>query len=774
MSEIIRDHNSVDEYKNDMVLYSIAVILKRAIPEIRDGLKPIQRRIIWDLYHDMKGNGFVKSKRVSGDVIGKYSPHGDDSAYQAFLPILNWYQTKLPLLEGQGIFGTLAGDRAAASRYTEVRLSKFALEAVVKDFEDDLRVVDFVSNFDQSLKEPSYLPVCVPLLLMQGNSGIAVGISSDIPVHNVIETLEVTRHLLKNPDYKFILVPDQCQPTYIIDTDWNKINEYGGKFTVRGIVKKGVYRGARDKEDYPALYILSTPDGVYSDQIRVQLEELAEKKQVPMIRDIYDNTKGNHVEIIIQLNKGSDIEYVKRLLYKKTSIEVSKRVNFEIIDGIDSKNISYRDYLLRWIEYRKITKYRQYNLRLRNISTKKHTLDTYVQAMESGYIDEIIALIRRQKKVEDKNVLTEFIISKCNMTKLQAEYLLSVDLRRLATGYLPIYKHEINELEKKYKECEAKIINKDLIVQEIDDELLYIEKKYGTPRLATIIKDKDDIDIPKGTFKLVITMNNYIRKLSLEDKVYTIRGDKAKYIMIVDNTEHVLLFDHRGRVFRLPVWKIFPTDKNSIGINIQMILKNCTGNIISAIYEPLYKQAVNMTNPRQYLVSITNNNFIKRIDLNDISNIPINGIIYTKVNIDDMVRGVLIAGINMDILIYTTNKVLRLHIKDIPEFKRASIGSRAINTTNNIMGMSIIYPDSKYIISITENGKLNKVSIDAILSNKRGISVGNNITRISKGDKLVSILVANNNDSIYIVSSNNIYNILVSDIPIGTTVSSGI
>lgn len=773
MSETIKEHNSLEEYKNDMTAYSIAVIRRRALAEIRDGLKPIQRRIVWDLYHDMRGNGLVKSQRVSGDVIGKYSPHGADAAYQAFRPILNDFQTKLPLLEGQGNFGTLAGDGASAARYTEVKLSQFAYDAIIKNLEDDVRVVDFSPNFDQTLKEPDYLPVSVPLLLMQGCNGIAIGISANIPVHNTVEVIEVTRHLLRDPNYKFVLVPDQCQPTYIINTDWKKINKCGGNFRVRGIVETGTYRGPRDHEDFPALFVKSLPDGVYSGDIYEQIEALHDKKQVPMIRDMWDTTK-NSVNIIIQLNKGADPEYVKQLLYKKTSIETTMRVNFEVIDGIESKNMSYREYLLKWIEYRKITKARQYNLRARNLNTRIHTLQTYVQAMESGYIDEIIGMIRRQKRVEDKNILTEFIITKCKMTKLQAEYLLAIDLRRLAAGYLPIYKAEITKLTAEQKICEDHILDKNLIVQDIDEELLFLEKKYGTPRMAKVIKESDDTDIPQGTFKLVITENNFVRKLSLDDKVLAIKGDQPKFIMKVENTENIILFDNKGRVFSLPVHKVTPTDvKTGTGLDLKLLIKNCTADIAAAIYESYLKKAATITKNKHFLAVVTANNFIKKMDLNDFVNIPVAGMIYTKLTQDDEVKDVIITPSTLDVIVYSGHKALRIAASDIPDYKRASQGVYAMNTKDKISGLSLIYPDAKYIVIVTASGKISKFDIIGLERSKR-CKAGSSVIKLGKTDSIVSIAGVNDNNTLSVITTNGRHIIKVSDIPVGSSASSGI
>lgn len=770
-NEKIKEHDSLEEYKDNMAKYSIVVTRRRALAEIRDGFKPIQRRLLWDMYNDIKSTGFVKSQRVTGDVIGKYSPHGADSAYLAIRPMINIFQCRIPLFTPHGDFGGVDGSPASAARYTELKLSKAAYDIIFDNMKDDPKVVDYSPNFDNTLKEPDFLPTSIPLLLINGSSGIAVGISSSIPVHSPIEVIEVTRKLLRDPNADFVLIPDQCSPCHIIDTDWRAINQHGGSFRVRGRVEFGEYRAGRDREAYPAIFIKSLPDGVYSNTIKEAVEKMAEKKECPMIKDIYDNTK-TIVDIVIQCNKGADLEFVKQLLYKKTGLESSISVNFEAIDGIECHYMSYRDYLLKFIEYRKMTKFRQHNFRLMNIKTRMHILATYLKAMESGYIDEIVGMIRRQKNVQDRSVMTEYIIKHCDMTQLQAEYILSSDLRKLAEGYIPIYKEEYKKLQEEFAFTEEFVLDKAKIIDEIDQEMLEIEKAYGTPRYCDIIKASDDTNIPKGTFKIVISENNYIRKLSLEDKALAIKGDQPKFIMKVENTESLLLFDNKGKVFKLPVHKVNPTDKSSPGIDIKLLIRNCTADIAAVIYEPTLKQVLEIKNTKHFLTTVSEGNFIKKIDLEDFINVPTSGMIYTKLANNDSVKDVMITPNKLDVIVYSGHKALRISVNDIPVYKRASQGVLAMNTTDTISGISLVYPDAKYIVIVTATGRFNKFNITGLDRSARN-KAGSSVIKLAKGDRIVAIYGVNDTDVLKISTTNTKHEINISDIVIGSSVSSG-
>jgi len=763
--EKIIDRRSDEMYREDMIKYLIIVNRRRAFPEIKDGLKVVERRILYDMY-DLNAIGHtLKSARITGDVMGKYHPHS--SSYGSMVVMAQPFTYKVPLISGQGNWGTVMGDGPAAERYTEAKISPFAYDCVISELKESKRAVNWKDNYSREYKEPEYLPVKVPLLIIEGSFGIGVGIQSSIPPHNLIEVLEATRALLRDPNYDPILIPDHCQPLQIFDTDWAEISHTGvGKYTVRGIVQLQY-----EKKDIPVLHILSLPDNVSEDKVIDKLMDLYKAKQLPMVTDINSASKSS-IDIRIVLKKGSDVEYVKQIIYAKTPVQSNVSVNFMVVDDINPKRMGYKEYLQKFIDTRMTIKLRLYCNKRAVADTRRHKLETYIDFIETGKIDQLTAFIKKQN-VTDSSVLNEYLVQKFHMTDLQASYILSTSIMQLSKGYLNKYKAEYKELVKEIADYESAIIDGGKrIKKEIDDELVEIEKKYGTPRLCKVVKAKDVEGIPAGVFKLVITENNFIRKLQENDKVNVIRGDNPKFILRVDNQESVLLFDNKGKVFKLPVHKIQLTDRSSAGIDVRILIKNCTANIIAAVYEPMIQKFIKGSR-KHFLVAATKYNLIKRMDLDDFANVNTSGLIYTVLkDPTDEVVGLSIAPVALDVVIYSDQKALRTNMTQIPRIKRMSQGSKAMDTNNPIEGISVIYPDAKYILVVTEKGRINKLSINALMPHKRATG-GINVIKLSSGDRIFSIHGVTDNDVLHVVTLMGIFDINTSDIKERSAVAVG-
>lgn len=763
--EKIIDRRSDEMYREDMIKYLIIVNRRRAFPEIKDGLKVVERRILYDMY-DLNAIGHtLKSARITGDVMGKYHPHS--SSYGSMVVMAQPFTYKVPLISGQGNWGTVMGDGPAAERYTEARISPFAYDCVISELKESKRAVNWKDNYSREYKEPEYLPVKVPLLIIEGSFGIGVGIQSSIPPHNLIEVLEATRALLRDPNYDPILIPDHCQPLQIFDTDWAEISHTGvGKYTVRGIIQVQY-----EKKDIPVLHILSLPDNVSEDKVIDKLMDLYKAKQLPMVTDINSASKSS-IDIRIVLKKGSDVEYVKQIIYAKTPVQSNVSVNFMVVDDINPKRMGYKEYLQKFIDTRMTIKLRLYCNKRAVADTRRHKLETYIDFIETGKIDQLTAFIKKQN-VTDSNVLNEYLVQKFHMTDLQASYILSTSIMQLSKGYLNKYKAEYKELVKEIADYESAIIDGGKrIKKEIDDELVEIEKKYGTPRLCKVVKAKDAEGIPAGIFKLVITENNFIRKLQENDKVNVIRGDNPKFILRVDNQESILLFDNKGKVFKLPVHKIQLTDRSSAGIDVRILIKNCTANIIAAVYEPMIQKFIKGSR-KHFLVTATKYNLIKRMDLDDFANVNTSGLIYTVLkDPTDEVVGLSIAPVALDVVIYSDQKALRTNMTQIPRIKRMSQGSKAMDSNNPIEGISVIYPDAKYILVVTEKGRINKLSINALMPHKRATS-GINVIKLSPGDRIFSIHGVTDNDVLHVVTLMGIFDINTSDIKERSAVAVG-
>lgn len=763
--EKIIDRRSDEMYREDMVKYLIIVNRRRAFPEIKDGLKVVERRIMYDMYDLNAINKTLKSARITGDTMGKYHPHS--SSYGSMVVMAQPFTYKIPLIAGQGNWGTVMGDGPAAERYTEAQISPFAYDCVISELKESKRAVNWKDNYSGEYKEPEYLPVKVPLLIIEGSFGIGVGIQSSIPPHNLVEVLEATRALLKDPNYDPILIPDHCQPLQIFDTDWKQISHTGvGKYTVRGIVQLQY-----EKKDIPVLHILSLPDNVSEDKVIDKLMDLYKAKQLPMVTDINSASKTS-IDIRIVLKKGSDVEYVKQMIYAKTPVQSNTSVNFMVVDDITPKRMGYKEYLQKFIDNRMTIKLRLYCNKRAVADTRRHKLETYIEFIESGKIDQLTAFIKKQNVV-DSSVLNEYLVQKFHMTDLQASYILTTNIMQLSKGYLNKYKAEYKELVKQIADYESAIVDGGKrIRREIDEELLEIEKKYGTPRLCKVVKGKDAEGIPAGTFKIVITENNFIRKLQENDKVNAVRGDNPKFILKVDNQESILIFDNKGKVFKLPVHKVQLTDKSSVGIDVRILIKNCTANIIAAVYEPLIQKFIKGSR-KHFLVSVTKDNLIKRMDLDDFANVNTSGLIYTVLrDPSDEIVGISISPVALDVVIYSDQKALRTNMSQIPRIKRMAQGSKAMDTTKPIEGLSVIYPDAKYILVVTEKGRINKLSINALMPHKRA-TCGMNVIKLSPGDKIFSIHGVTDNDVLHVVTLNGIFDINTIDIKERSAVATG-
>ena len=776
MAEIIHDKNAIKQFKEDTVIYSIEVNRKRMIPDVRDGLLRVQRRILDSMFNQLPcATKPVKTAEVVGNVIGRSHPHGNSSVESAIKLMANWFDSKVPLIDSKSNMGSMQGDDAAAPRYTEIMLSDFAKECVIAELANSKDIVDWSLTFNNRSKEPEYLPVAVPLLLINGSFGIGIGMKTEIPKHNLVEVIDATLKLIKNPNAQVVLIPDQCMECEIIDTNWKSIcNKGSGSYIARSKIDIEYIK------DYPCLVIKSLPDRVFFDRgnsqnggVKYKILDMIKDGKLPQISAIEEHSHGDDMRIVIKLKKGSDPNYVKELLYKSTQLQYTFGVNFEVLDGYKPIPMSYKAYLQFFIEQRKITKFRLYCSLLQKYKTKYHEREAYVKVLESGEIDTIIKMIRNQSKGDDDG-LVEFLVKKVHITDLQAKFILNSNIKALSKIYLNKYKEDMKKYSELSKEYEAKITNEDLLIKDIVDELEYYKKKYGEPRKCTVISKDAVTNIPSGTFKIVITENNYIKKLASDDYVGSYRGDNPKHVMIVENTEDIILFSKQGKVFRIPIHKVPMCEKNSIGQDIRIILKGLTSDITAVMYVPVLKDAANGI-PKSYITMVTNNNCIKKLDLEEFLTVPPSGIIYTKLNDGDYVKSVALIPDNLDVVLYSNRKALRVPMTKIPNYRRSTLGVSAMNLKNgeNIDGMSILYPNTTDIVVITQSGRINKFSISGLPISDRYKS-GNSIIRLGKTDVIKSVYGVNDNNVITVYTKNTKFDIPVSEIERGSSVSSGI
>lgn len=702
--------------------------------------------------------------------------HGDEfisvhnsAIYGTIKPLANWFETNIPLIDGGGNFGTFQGDREAASRYTECRLSKFAIENILGEIMDSPEAVDWSPTYNEATTEPDYLPVKVPLLLINGSFGIGLGLRAEIPSHNINEVIDATLALMDNPNARICLVPDHCMPCEIFNTDFEKICNLGfGHYRVRGKIDIEQYKGKT------ALIIKSCPNLTFLDGIVDKIEDLIKKKKLIQIENMFDESTVDNMRYVILLKPGSDPNYVKDVIYKNTSLEQMNRINLETLDGLKPLRMSYRSYLLSFIDFRKLTKFRVYTNMLQAVQTKIHEREAYIRVLESGEIDNIINIIKKQKTVDD-NFLIEYLIKKLGITDLQAQYIINSDLKKLSYGYLEKYKSEAKEFEIERQNIMSHAMNEKMIENDIREELLAIKAKYGKPRTCPIISANTDSDIPKGEMILGITDKNFVMKVPSGSNLPISKNGVTKKIIMIDNTDSLLIFDEVGKVFKLPVHKIPFSDKSSGGTDIRFLIKSLTANITTIIPESVVKNFAGKGayNNKHYLITLTNSGLVKRMDLDDFITVPPSGIIYAKVDKGDFVKDIVIAHSNFNTVIYSDRKAIVINVNDIPYLKRNTKGSKAMSNVDYVDGICVIYNGCTDIVVITESGRMNRISVLGGISNTARGKSGSNLIKLSSGDKIVSVVSGNENDLIHVNSVGGKEIIKIADLELGSSISAG-
>lgn len=773
MAEKIIKAGVVDGYVSEMARYAIGDNIRRMLPDVRDSFKPVQRRILYGMeeLNAVSEATRKKSARIVGDVMGKYHPHGDQSIYGAMDTLTGWWKCKMPLIIGWGNWGNFQGDKPAAMRYTEAYLSPFANDCVLGLIKKYRSVVDWNPNFDGSTKEPDMLPTMVPLLLINGASGIGVGVKMDVPKHNFHEVIQEARAMLKDPNHQVVLIPDHCLECDIIDANWKKIcNEGNGKYRVRGRIEIGEYKGK------PALFIKSLPDGVNSDSIKAKLEEMVVKGVlVNQINDIVWEGSDKEMNLVVQLKKDKDPYYIREIVYKNTGAESSYTINFEAVYGVSHTRFSYTSYMQMYIESAKFILFRLYCSKYHDAMTRAHELEAYIKVMNSGKIDDIYKAIRKNSK-SDNSELINWLCGLLDITEFQAAFIIKAPLSKFSKGNMVAYQAEYNECIATAAENRDIILNdghngtKDMIAEKLDELLQEYDKKYGTKRICKVLKEADYSGVPKGIFKIVVTENNFIRKLMENENVGVIKGDNPNYIIKADNTENILLFSNKGKVFKLPVANIPLSDKGP-GTDIRMLCKGLTSDIANVLYEPDVLAASKLE-WKHYLVVVSAGNSIKRLELEDFLSVPPSGILFTKLNDADFIQDVSIVPDGLDMVIYSGHKALRFPVRDIPIYKRNAVGVASMNTNEFIGGISTLYNDITHIAVVTKSGKINKFDVVGMPIGKRN-QAGSSVIKLGSTDSIISIHGVNDNSVIRIISANGTTDVVMKDIPSSSSVAAG-
>ena len=450
---------------------------------------------------------------------------------------------------------------------------------------------------------------------------------------------------------------------------------------------------------------------------------------------------------------------------------MSQSVNFSVLHGIEQVRFSYTSYLQAFLIQRKNTKFRKYCNLLQKVKTNIHEKELCIKIITSPKLDEIINRIRKSKYKNDTETI-EWMIKYLGITDLQAKFLINYPLKRLSPAYIQYYKDELKKAKEKEAFYMDMILNEDKLMKEIRDELVYFKQKYGFPRKSSVISLSEMSNVPKGMFNVVITENNYIKKLPENETIGAYKGDNPVNVINIDNTNSLILVTSHGRMFKIPVHKIPIAAKNSIGIDIRIMIKGIASPVVGMFdYDKVLQ--LSKLKKKWYAVICTENNYIKKVDLEDLLIATPSGIILTKLNDGDSVKEVKLIPNDIDIVIYSKKKALRCHMTDIPNYRRNTIGVYAMNTSDKIDGIAAIDPSVTDIVAITEGGKVNKFDISGLALSER-YKAGSNVIKLGKNDSIHSLFGAKDTDILHITTRNDKFDLVVKDIPRSSSISSGV
>ena len=817
-----------DEMSSSYLSYAMSVIVSRALPDVRDGLKPVHRRIIYAMY---KGGydwsrPFRKSARIVGDVIGKYHPHGDQSVYDALVRMVQDFSMSLPLITGQGNFGSIDGDPPAAMRYTETKLGKIA-QFLTEDLEK--KTVSYRNNYDETEKEPTVLPSQYPNLLVNGAGGIAVGMATSIPPHNLGEIINATTAYIENKDItisqlmKHIPGPDFPTGGLIIGKDIIKqgYNKGRGSFKIRGEIDVEEKKNGRD-----TLIIKSIPYQINKSVLNERIAQLARDKKIEGIRDIRDESNREGIRVVIELRKGIEPETVRRQLYKLTSIESSFGFNTLAIVDNKPKILNLKEFLSEFVKFRESTLIKRIKFDLLKAEERAHILIGIATSAEN--IDEVIKIIKNSKDTESakKNLLgkkwkvkksTKLIsliekkknVSSYQLSEQQVVAILELRLQKLTAFGISEIETELNKLSDLIVKYNKILNSKKELYKLIISELTNIKDKFAVPRRTKIIDAVLNYNIEetiqKESVVINITKQGYIKRSALTSLKAQKRGGKGKsgivtrdedfVVQIFTANTHtpVLFFSTQGLVYKIKAYKIPEGTSVSKGKSIFNLLPLKSHHSISSIM-PLPEDENEWK--KLFVVFVTANGNVRKNTLEDFVNINISGKIAMKLEENDKIVAVKICQDDQDILLATKyGKCIRFMSKKLRLFKgRSSKGIKGIqlNTNDKVISLSILNKSNidpktikknekiknginKFILSVTENGYGKRSSyLDYRVTNRGGKGIIGIINSPRNGNVASNLVVEESDEIILSTDKGSIMRCAVKEIRIAGRNTQGV
>ena len=753
------------EMQASFLEYSMSVIVSRALPDVRDGLKPVHRRILYAMNESgyTPNRPHMKSARTVGDVIGKYHPHGDSAVYDTMVRLAQPFSMRVPLVDGHGNFGSIDGDSAAAMRYTEARLDKAAME-LLRDL--DKETVDFQPNYDESLEEPKVLPARFPNLLVNGSNGIAVGMATNIPPHNLGETIDATCMMLDNPD---------------ITTEELMTALPGPDFPTGGIImgKKGIldaYETGRGsltvrakctiedrKNGKSSIVVSEIPYQVNRKRLLEKLGELVRDKKLPEISNIHDAADRHGIDIVIDLKQNALPQVVLNKLYKHTQLQVGFGViMLALVDGVP-RVLSLKEMLFYYIEHQKEVIERRTRFELKKAEERAHILDGYIIALDN--IDEVIHIIRSSQTDKEAGArLTE----RFGLSKKQTDAILEMRLRRLTGLEREKIEQELADLREKIAYYKRVLEDEGLLKQIIKDELQEIKKKFGTPRKTQLSGDAKDIDVEDliAEENVVVTMTKagYVKRLPVTTYRQQKRGGKGmqgvslkdndyvEHLFVASTHSYMLFFSTAGKVYRLKVYELPEASRHARGTAIVNLLPLQKGETISAVI------ATKDFPEDEYLMFATEHGMVKKTSMDLYDRTRRDGLIAINLKEGDQLISVRRVAVGEKvIMVSSAGKAIMWSEDEVRAMGRDTMGVKGMTVPADahVLGMEIAKPGSDLFV-ITEKGYGKRTSIGEYPEHHRG---GQGVFTITMTDKkgLLSVMkIVKPNDEIMIISEEGV------------------
>ncbi|MDI3544266.1 MAG: gyrase subunit [Candidatus Woesearchaeota archaeon] len=726
----ISEREIEEEMKSSYIDYAMSVIIGRAIPDVRDGLKPVHRRILYSMKElgVLHNTSYKKSARIVGDCMGKYHPHGDAAIYDALTRMAQPFSMRYPFVDGHGNFGSVDGDSPAAMRYTEARLSKIA-EEMLSDIDKD--TVDFIDNFDGSLKEPVVLPAKFPSLLVNGSSGIAVGMATNIPPHNIKEACNAVIAVIDNPEISFeeimkiIPAPDFPTGGVII----GRSNIIKAMRTGRGsLIVRGKYTVEED-DKYRRFVINEIPPFLNKATMVEKIAEAVMDKRISGVRDIRDESNKDGIRIVLELSNSTNIEVLKNQLCKHSSFQTTFGVNMVAIVGKRPVTLNIKGLLEEFIKHREEVITRRTRFELNKAKQRAEVLEGLLIALEN--LDEIIGLIKKANNADEarKNLKARF-----PLTDLQTDSILKMRLQSLTALERNKIKDEHSEILSKIKEYETILSDRKNILQIIKDEQLEMIKEYGDERRTEIVDDEEGIDIDyeelldEEDIVVLLTNKGYIKRLPLTEyktqrrggkgiiSTNTIQEDFVKQIIYTTTHSYLLLFTNKGRVYWLKSYLVPEEKRYSRGIPIINMLNLSEKEEISVAL------TIKDIEKEGYLVMATKKGYVKKTKISNFSNPRKGGIIALSLNNGDNLVNVVKTDGMQDIMLFTKKGfAVRFNENKIRASGRTSIGVRGIKLRDDDEVISIANISSnERILSISQRGFGKRTDVQEYRETNRG------------------------------------------------------